>query len=354
VKLENLGYDSLFNDHFTSLNRQDLDPARIIAVNKGNYSLIGETGKINGELSGKFMFNSDSALELPTTGDWVAASFFDQNSPAIIHEILPRKSILKRRDPGKKLDYQLIAANIDTAFIIQALDTNFNLNRLERYLAMVSDGGIIPVILLSKSDLLSSNQLEEIKSQIGRVNSKYQWFIFSNKTMDGISDIHKLLLPQKTFCLLGSSGVGKTTLLNTLIGEEKFRIEEVRQKDNKGRHTTSYRQLIVLENGSLLIDTPGMRELGIIALESGISDTFEDIEKMSLECKFTDCTHTNEQGCALLESIQQGTLDQKKYDNYMKIKKETAFYQMSYLEKRNKDKSFGKMIKQVMKSKRKK
>lgn len=354
LKLDDIGYDSVFKENFNSSFSDEFSPARITTVNKNNFLLLSEFGETYAELAGKFMFDLDSALDLPTVGDWVAASYFDDNSLAIIHDILPRRSLLKRRDPGKKLDYQLIASNIDTAFIIQALDTNFNLNRLERYLVMVNESNIEPIILLSKSDLLSEIESNKIKTEIGRIRNKFKWLMFSNKSGHGISDIEKHLLSQKTYCLLGSSGVGKTTLLNTLIGEQIFEVREVREKDDKGRHTTSNRQLIVLKNGSLIIDTPGMKELGNIAIETGISETFDDIETLRRHCRFSDCSHTNEEGCAILGGIENGTINQKRYDNYIKLKKETDFYQMSYQEKRKKDKSFGKMIKQVMKNNRKK
>jgi len=354
LELKDLGFDKTFEDKFQLTFSENFSPARIIAVNKNNFILAGAFGETYAELAGKFMFELGSALDLPTVGDWVAASYFDDNTLAIIHDILPRKTLLKRRDPGKKLDYQLIAANIDTAFIIQSLDANFNLNRLERYLAMVNESHIEPIILLSKSDLISKLESNNIEKDIERLRNKYEWLMFSNKSGEGISEIERHLKSQKTYCLLGSSGVGKTTLLNTLVGEQIFEVREVREKDDKGRHTTSTRQLISLTNGSLIIDTPGMRELGNIALDTGISETFDDIDNLVEFCRFSDCSHINEEGCAILKGIENGTIDQKRYDNYIKLKKETDFYQMSYLEKRKKDKSFGKMIKQVMKNNRKK
>jgi len=354
MELEELGFNNYFKGQEKSYPGKDLQPARISAVHRNSFLVHNGTSEIYAELAGKFFYQNDSPLNQPAVGDWVMISIFDENNLAIVHDILPRQSLIKRKDPGKKLDYQLIAANIDCAFIIQDLSTNFNLNRLERYLVMVGEGGVQPVILFSKSDLLSAAEIDQIVAGIDRLNDQYQWFIFSSLSGAGLEDIRRSLKPGYTYCLLGSSGVGKTTLLNILLGEKRFDVREVRSNDGKGRHTTTQRQLILLANGSLLIDTPGMKELGNISAEEGIGKTFDEILRLADQCRFSDCTHTSEQGCAVLEAIESGLIDRNRYDNYIKISKESAFYQMSYQDKRRKDKAFGRMYKQVMKNNRKK
>jgi ribosome biogenesis GTPase len=300
------------------------------------------------------LFNIETSIDYPTIGDWVIMQCFDDYSLAIIHHIIPRKSLLKRKDPGKAVEFQLIAANIDFAFIMQSVDENFNLNRLERYLVMINESKISPIILLSKTDLISTHKLSEIKDQIKRLNKKYPILPISNVTDNGLKTLQKELKPGKTYCLLGSSGVGKTTLLNKLLGEHILDVNEVKEKDHKGRHTTSRRQLVRLASGSIFIDTPGMRELGLFAVDTGLDETFDEIAALIDQCRFNDCTHISEEGCAVIEAVKQGTIDEDRYQNFLKIQKESEYYGMSYLDKRKKDKAFGKMIKDFKKSVRKK
>ncbi len=228
-----------------------------------------------------------------------------------------------------------------------------NDRRLERYLAMVNENEITPVILLSKCDLVSSDEVEEIKKNIISIAPHTSVLAFSNLTRENITAIKSSLLPGKTYCLLGSSGVGKTTLLNTIIGSEQFETQAVSKKQSKGRHTTTSRELVRLDNGALLIDTPGMRELGNMSVDAGIDETFSEILELAEHCQFRDCSHSNEKGCAILAAINARELDEQRYKNYVKMKNESAFHDMSYSEKRKKDKEFGKMVKSVMKSKKK-
>ena len=352
--LEKLGFDDWFQKESKSILKDDFSIARIIEVNKNNYKVSNGSNEIFAELTGKYVFNATNSTDYPTIGDWVAIQYFDNNSHAIIHDILQRKSLLKRKDPGKVVEFQLIAANIDFAFIIQSVDSNFNLNRLERYLVMIHESNIQPVIVLSKTDLVSADELSDIKESIKRLNDKYLFLPISNKTNHGIDLLRKELKNTKTYCLLGSSGVGKTTLLNKLIGKEIFDVNAVREKDKKGRHTTTKRQLIRLKTGSIFIDTPGMRELGNFALESGLNETFSDIIAYFDQCRFNNCTHSNEEGCAVIAAVEQGNIEEDRYENFLKIQRESAYYEMSYLEKRKKDKTFGKLIKNYNKSIRKK
>lgn len=293
--------------------------------------------------------NVEAVLDYPVTGDWVLAQFHNADTFAVIHSLLPRKSLLKRKAPGRKIDFQLIAANIDAAFIMQALDADFSINRIERYLVMIHEGHIRPVVLLSKRDLLSPEDVEQKVAGINAALPNVQVVPFSNKTGEGLVAVRDLLESRKTYCLLGSSGVGKTSLLNALVGAETFATQEVRESDGKGRHTTTSRQLIRLDSGAIIVDTPGMRELGSFAAQDGFDETFSDIMSLAEQCRFNDCTHAHEKGCAVLAAIQDGSLSEKRYKNYIKMEKESRYHEMTYLEKRQKDKKFGKMVREVLK-----
>ncbi|MFH0754537.1 MAG: ribosome small subunit-dependent GTPase A [Candidatus Omnitrophota bacterium] len=347
-RLETLGFDAQF--HANEPGRaSEFAVARVMAVHKDRCTISDGIHELTAELSGKMLVSAGSALDYPATGDWVLAQFHNADTFAIIHSLLPRKSLLKRKAPGRKIDFQLIAANIDTAFIMQALDADFSVNRIERYLVMIHEARIRPVVLLSKRDLLSLEDVGRKVAEINAVLPGVQVFPFSNKTAEGLAAVCDLLLPGKTYCLLGSSGVGKTSLLNALVGTDVFATQEVRDSDGKGRHTTTARQLIRLDSGALIIDTPGMRELANFAVQDGLDETFADVVSLAERCRFNDCTHTHEKGCGVLSAIQDGSLSEKRYQNYMKMEKESRYHELSYLDKRQKDKKFGKMVRGVLK-----
>jgi ribosome biogenesis GTPase len=347
MKLEDLGFTDWFQESLKKSQQPEYSLARVITVHKDNYRIRNEKKEIPAEPTGKLIYGAKSNLDLPTVGDWVYVQYFDKKTFAIIHEIFPRKSLLKRKVAGKRIEYQLVASNIEIAFIVQSAVFDFNLPRLERYLVMVNEGNIEPVILLSKRDLISDENLEHEVSEIKSVNPDYEIVAFSNKTGEGIDKIQKILRPGQTYCLLGTSGVGKTTLINKLIGKDMFATGAVREKNGKGRHVTASRQLIILEQGGMIIDTPGMRELGNIEISTGLNETFNDIAKLAQNCRFKDCTHIKEPGCSVITAVRDGELSEKLYQNYLKIRKESEFYQTTYLERRKKDKKFGKMSREA-------
>ena len=352
MKLEDLAFSDWFKEKFQGSLHPEFSLARVTAVNKDNYLIRDEEAEIPAEVTGKLMYGAESNLDLPVVGDWSYVQYFNDATFAIIRKILPRKSLLKRKVAGKKIEHQPIASNIDVAFIVQSTEFDFNLRRLERYLIMANESHIKPVILLSKSDLISAEDLEQEVSEIKRTNPDYEILAFSNKTGEGLENIQRILEHGKTYCLLGTSGVGKTTLINRLIGKNIFATNAVRDKDGKGRHVTARRQLIILEQGGMIIDTPGMRELGNIGVETGLKVTFKDILNLAQNCRFKNCTHTSEPGCSVIEAVKNGELSEKRYQNYLKIRKESEYYEMSYLERRHKDKQFGKLIKTMKKIKK--
>jgi len=340
------------------LDRPDFDcpdghtVARVVAVHRDSYVLTDGEQEFPAELMGKIVYSADSPLDFPAVGDWVLAVLYDGGAFAIIHEILPRTSVLKRKTPGKKIDFQLIAANIDLAFIVQSLNDNFNLRRLERYLVVVNESQIVPVVLLSKTDLIDPETVSSRISEINRIMPDLTVLPFSNKNEEGLRSIHRRMKAGMTCCLLGSSGVGKTSLLNKLAGENRFCTRDVRKKDGKGRHATTSRQLIRLDGGAMIIDTPGMRELGLLSSETGLAETFDEIAALAGSCRFGDCTHEHEEGCAVLQALADGRLAKERYRNFLKMSRESVYNSMSYRQKRQKDRAFGKMVKSVMKSKK--
>jgi ribosome biogenesis GTPase / thiamine phosphate phosphatase len=354
MELKDLGFDTWFQRKQKQLEIPECSVARVTAVNKDRYLVRNEEDEVQAELTGKLLFSADSGQDLPCVGDWVFVQYFNDGALAIIHEVFPRQTFLRRKSAGKNVDFQMIASNIDVAFIIQSCDFNFNLRRMERYLVMTNEGHVEPLILLSKSDLVGAEDLEKRIAEIRQARIDARVIAFSNKTSSGLETVRQALEKAKTYCLLGSSGVGKTTLLNHLLGREAFETSPVREKDGRGRHTTSRRQMTLLDNGALLIDTPGMRELGMMAIGAVIDDSFADIHGLAGECRFNDCTHNTETGCAILAAVQNGTLSAERYQSYMKLKKESEFHEMSYVERRNKDKQFGRMIKTAKKQIRKK
>jgi ribosome biogenesis GTPase len=264
--------------------------------------------------------------------------------------VLPRKSFLRRKAPGKDIDFQMIAANIDVAFVMQSCHFDFNVRRLERYLVMVREGHIEPVLLLTKIDLVGALELESLIGRIRLAGIKEKIVTLSNVTGAGLDQVRELLIPGRTCCLLGSSGVGKTTLINRLSGDCGLATGDV-SHTGEGRHTTTRRQLIVLESGALLIDMPGMRELGMLGVNEGLDDAFADVGQLARNCRFTDCGHSGEPGCAVRAAIERRELSDERLQDYLKLRKESAFHDLSYVERRKRDRDFGRFVRSAMKHK---
>ncbi|BCK87954.1 putative ribosome biogenesis GTPase RsgA [Sideroxyarcus emersonii] len=351
MELIELGLDDWFEKQASRLCGAGLCLARVTAVDRGRYVVRNEHGEVPAELTGKFLHAAASSLDMPCVGDWVCVQYHDAESHASIHDVVPRRSFLRRKSPGKNIDFQMIAANIDVAFIVQSCHFDFNVRRLERYLVMVNEGQIEPVVLLTKTDLVGAAELERMLANIRAAGITARILALSNVTGEGVEQVKQLMLPGKTYCLLGSSGVGKTTLINQLSGHDVLETGAV-SGTGEGRHTTTRRHLVALDNGALLIDMPGMRELGILSAGEGLDDSFADIKALASQCRFADCSHGNEPGCAIRKAIESGELNAEHYRSYLKLKAESDFNEMSYVDKRKKDKAFGKMVKTVLKQKR--
>jgi ribosome biogenesis GTPase len=347
MKLNDLGFDQWFEALAAEFRQEGCGFARISAVDRGSYLIKNESGEVPAELTGKLSYQIANSVDLPCVGDWVTAQYYNNDTEAIIHRAFPRKTFLRRKTAGENIDYQMIAANIDTAFIIQSCHFDFNPHRLDRYLVMATDGHVEPIVILTKTDLITQDELDQKLAIINSV-TKSRVFALSNITGIGFDEFRQTLSPGRTYCLLGSSGVGKTTLINRLIGQEAYNTKAV-SDTGEGTHTTSRRQLIVLSQGAMLIDTPGMRELGIIGASDGVNMSFEEFAVLSENCRYLNCSHEHEPGCAVRAAVKRGELSEDRYSSYIKLKKESEHYEMSYLDKRKKDKAFGKFIKTAKK-----
>jgi ribosome biogenesis GTPase len=348
MKLEDLGYNNELGNFRTDNNLNDFETGRVIAEHKERYIVRTTEGEFDAEITGNLRFTARSREDFPAVGDWVALTVYDSGF-AIIHKIFQRFSIIKRQAVGQFGEIQIIAANIDFALLVQAVDRDFNINRLERYLTICNSSGVSPIIILSKTDLIKPHQVSEIMENIKARIKNVPVIALSNQNQDGYEELKAVVKKGKTYCMLGSSGVGKSTLLNNLSGKALMRTDTISQSTNKGKHITSHRELIVLENGGLLIDNPGMREVGIADSEKGLEITFDRIVSFSKNCKFKDCTHTNETGCAVIDAVERGEIDVASYKNYLRMEKEKAYFETSVAEKKKKDKIFGKILKDYYK-----
>lgn len=343
INLTDLGYDAFFESGRKELDVAEYPVARVIAEYKEAYRVKNANSEYPARITGKQMFAASKREDYPAVGDWVAITELPDGN-AVIRAVLPRKTVLKKKYSGRQ-DMQIIAANIDVAFIVQSVDRDFSLNRFERYLVLAYEAGIRPVLVLNKTDLVLKEELEETVARIKNRFGGVEVACTSAVGERGFADIADKIAKGKTYCFLGSSGVGKSSLINRLLGRDEIKTGEINAEIERGRHTTTSREMYFLENGGVLIDNPGTRAVGIAASGTGLENVFDDIGRLSRECRYTDCTHTHEPGCAVLHALGQNKLDQDKYDNYLKLKKESDFYRMSEGEKREKDRKFGKSLK---------
>lgn len=347
---QDLGYTKTLENYRIEENLDSFEVGRVIAEHKDRYVVKTPEKEFYSELVGSLRFTAESRSDFPAVGDWVAFSEYDEGK-ALIHSVFPRHSTIERQAVGKSGEVQIIASNIDYGLIVQAVDRDFNLNRLERYLTICYASNVEPIIILSKTDLISTSKLESYTDQISQ-RIKGLSIISVSKQPTGYKQLEALIEEGKTYCLLGSSGVGKSTLLNSLAGQEQMKTGEISSSVNKGRHITSHRELIVLDSGGILIDNPGMREVGIADTEGGLEITFESILEYAQNCRYKDCTHMHELGCAILAAVESGKIDADSYVNFQKMEKEKMHFESDLLERKKKDKDFGKMVKQVKKQRK--
>lgn len=349
MNLQDLGYTRDLEDYRNTHGYNGLGVGRVISEHKERYVVKTAQGELDAEILGSLRYTAQGRAGFPAVGDWVAISEYDDMG--IIHAVFPRTSTLERQKVGRKGEKQIIATNIDVAFIVQAVDRDFSLNRAERYLTICNASNIKATILLNKIDLVEETQINQMMHAIQNRMKNVPALAISNESKHGIDVLKKQLQKGKTYCLLGSSGVGKSTLLNSLSDEDRMKTDTVSTYSNRGRHVTTHRELRILKNGAMLIDNPGMREVGITDASGGLEATFEKISELSKECKFKDCTHTSELGCAVTAALDRGDLDASVYENYLKMEREKEHFEATVAEKRKKDKAFGKMVKQFKKNK---
>ncbi len=321
LNLEDYGWDEEFAAHFEPYAREGYEAGRVFLQHNKYYMLYTAAGETLAEASGRLRYEARGPEDFPAVGDWVALRRKeDETKAAVIHDVLPRRSKFSRKAAGTRDEEQVVAANVDTVFLVTGLDHDFNPRRIERYLVMAWESGAEPVVVLNKADVAAD--AEGAVREVERVAPGVAVVRMSAKRGEGVEALLPFVGRGRTVALIGSSGVGKSTIVNRLIGEDVQRTQDVRLHDQRGRHTTTHRELIVLPAGGLVMDTPGMRELQVLVSDRGLRETFDDIEEVAAGCRFTDCRHENEPDCAIREALAEGTLDAERYLNYRKLQAE--------------------------------
>jgi ribosome biogenesis GTPase len=319
--LETFGWDDFFAAAFVPLLAEGYEAGRVFLQHNKVYMLYTAAGETWAEVTGRLRYHAAGPEDLPAVGDWVAIKRLAEDAGrAKIHEVLPRRSLFSRKAAGRETVEQVVAANVDTVFLVSGLDNDYSPRRLERYLIMAWESGAEPVVVLNKADL--AEDAEEKRGEVERVAPGVPVHLLSAKEGAGVEQLFPYARPGKTLALMGSSGVGKSTIVNRLLGSEVQRTQGVRLHDARGRHTTTHRELFVLPGGGIVLDTPGMRELQLLVSERGLRETFEDIEETASRCRFSNCQHESEPGCAVREALESGALDTARYANYRKMQAE--------------------------------
>lgn len=345
INIKKYGFSESFSNGILQDNQ--LTPARILSQEKGFYRIISDKGKKLAEVSGKFQFQTTVSSDYPAVGDFVLVNWNESGNSAIIESLLPRKSAFIRKAAGGSQQEQVVAANIDIVFLCMALNNDFNLRRMERYIPIAWDSGAMPVVVLTKSDLC--DDLEQKLAEVSTIAFGVDVLVTTSTEENGYEELLPFISEGKTIAFIGSSGVGKSTLINRLLGKELLKTNGLRN-DDKGRHTTTHRELFLLPSGGMVIDTPGMREFGMWDNDTGIERTFMDIEELAAQCKFRNCTHTNEPGCAIQKALTTGKLEINRWQSYQKLKAENDYMEdkESYmLAKGMREKQISKLIKKM-------
>lgn len=325
ASLEDLGWNSFFEKHYQALKMPGSVPGRIVSGSRGSFQLYCQYGELSAGISGKMRYQAGEENQYPAVGDWVVVKPLVKEQKGIIHAVLPRKSKFSRKVAGERTEEQIVSANIDTVFIVSGLDggRNFNLRRIERYLTLAGSSGAIPVMVLNKVDLC--NDINHYIRSVESISPGVSIHAVSARQKTGLAALWSYLTRGNTAAFLGSSGVGKSALINALLGADRQAIGEVRQDDRMGRHTTTRRELILLPGGGMVIDTPGMREIQLWAEEENLQGTFQDIEMLAEQCRFADCKHAAESGCAVKAAVERGELDPARLDSYQKLQNELKY-----------------------------
>ncbi len=351
ITLEELGWDEFFEAHRVELGLDPIYVARVTTEQRGVYRVKNSQGEYSARVTGKHMYSAVSKEDYPAVGDWVVISYLEENK-AVIERIMPRKTLMKRKQSGSD-ETQVIATNIDCALIVESFDRDFSLNRFERFISLAYDGGIPSALIVNKVDTISKKELEMRVAQLRDRFKESDIILTSTLTSEGLDTLQNYIVRGKTYCFLGSSGVGKSSLINGLLGKNTLKTGEVGVYSGRGKHVTTAREMYFLQNGGMVIDNPGVREVGMTDGRAGVEDVFEEIAGLGQRCQFVDCSHTQEPGCAVLLAVQSGALNNERYQSYLSLKKEADHYGRTKLEKKQKDRQFGKIVKKAKKELRK-